>query len=93
MKNLFQHTFGNRIELHLYSLVHPVDTERLKIGNLPLGRTVLALYLGTFLSPPLTFKHSAHRNTPETCYSIGIPHLCQSRDSGLDKVVRVGRTL
>ena len=47
MKNLFQHTFGNRIELHLYSLVHPVDTERLKIGNLPLGRTVLALYLGT----------------------------------------------
>ena len=88
MKNLFQHTFGNRIELHLYSLVHPVDTERLKIGNLPLGRTVLALYLGT-----LTFKHSAHRNTPETCYSIGIPHLCQSRYSGLDKVVRVGRTL
>lgn len=90
--------FGDRVLLYLYRIVHPADTKTTKVCLLTLGLAVAAYNLCNSILChnrvlQLTVENFAHRNSAKTGYRIGIPHLRQSGDRRLHKVVGVGRTL
>ena len=97
MENFLNHTVGHGSQLYLHRLVHAAQSERLEVGSLSLGRTVLALYLSNFnfchCLASLSFKYSLHGDTADSGDSIGVAELNEGCDSGLNQVVRVGRTL